>query len=217
MHQKKTFAVIGCGRFGASLARELSSMGQEVLAVDKSKEMVDALGEVVTVAVQADVTQEGALDGIGLHNVDTAIIAMSSDFEASVMATTICREKKIHTIIAKAMNERHGRILQRMGAQKLILPEREMGVRLAHSLVEQTIYDRIRMSDQFSVEELALPQSWVNRHLNELNLRTRAQISVVAIQRDGELEINPDPDFYFEEGDVVYALGPNDALERLKR
>lgn len=213
--KKKSYAVIGCGRFGSSLALELSKQGMEVMAVDASAEVVNELAEEVTVAVQADVTQDGALDGIGLKDVDVAIIAMSGDFESSIMATTICREKNIPTVIAKAKDSRHGRILHRMGAMKVILPEREEGIRLAHLLTENSIYEHLRMSEEYSIEEFPVPETWIDSNLNELNIRQMLNISIIAIKRDGKILINPRPDEPFFRGDMLYGLASNKEFQGL--
>ncbi len=215
--KNRSYAVIGCGRFGRSLALELAKLGKEVLAVDANAEVANELAEDVTVAVQADVTQEGALDGIGLSNVDVAIIAMSGDFEASVMATTICREKEIPEIIAKAKDSRHGRILHRMGAMKVILPEREQGIRLAHTLTDSSIYEHLRMSEDFSMEEFPVPDTWIDQSVGDLDIRKSLDISIVAIMREEGLVINPGPDEQFHAKDIVYALGPNEAFEGLDK
>ncbi|WP_071705486.1 potassium channel family protein [Murdochiella vaginalis] len=215
--KKKSYAVIGCGRFGRSLALELTKQGMEVLAVDASAEVVNELAEDVTVAVQADVTQDGALDGIGLKDVDVAVIAMSGDFESSIMAATICREKNIPLVIAKAKDSRHGRILHRIGVMKVILPEREEGIRLAHLLTESSIYEHLRMSEEYSIEEFPVPETWIGSNLNDLNIRQLLNISIIAIKRNGEVQINPGPEDAFQRNDVLYGLGSNEDFQGLDR
>lgn len=212
---KKSYAIIGCGRFGSSLAYALSELDQEVLLVDEHEEKVNEMSEYVTYSVCADVSKEGALDNIGLHNVDCAIVAMSSNFEASIMATTICKEKEIATIIAKAKSTLHARILHRVGADKVILPEKEIGTRLAHSLANPSFFEHINMSDEFSMEDFPVPDSWIGKSAYSLKIRSNYKFSIVGIRNAKGFNINPDPAVPFQEGDIIYALGRSDDFKEL--
>ncbi|MDY3051868.1 MAG: TrkA family potassium uptake protein [Ndongobacter sp.] len=212
----KTFAVIGCGRFGANVARTLAELGNDVLAVDASQEIVNDLSPHVTYAICADVGVEGALDSIGLSNVDCAIIGLSSDFEAAVMATALCREQKVPMIIAKARSELHGRILQRVGASKIILPERDIGIKLAHSLSSQSVYEYFELSEEHSLVESAVPKAWLGKTLGELNVRKHYGVSIIGILNEGYSNINPSPADKFREGDRILVLGSHAELMKLE-
>lgn len=211
----KSYAVLGCGRFGSSVAMTLSDLGQEVLLVDKDQEIVNDMAQFVTYAVCADVSKEESLDGIGLHNVDCAIIAMSSNFEASIMATSICREKEIPTIIAKAKSTLHRRILHRVGADKVILPEKEIGERLAHSLANPSFYEHVTMSEEYSMEDFPVPEKWLGKSAADLNIRSVNKISIVGIRNGKNFDINPNPKTSFKEGDIIYALGRDEDFKAL--
>lgn len=202
-----SFAVLGLGRFGSNVAKELASLGKEVLVVDYDEDKVNEMAEFVTYAVTADVGQEGTLDGIGIHNVDCAIISITEDFEAALMAVTICKEKEVPYIIAKAMSERHARILLRVGANKVVLPEKEMGSRLAHKLTGGTIYDFLRDSNDYSVSDIPVPDSWIGKSLGDVNVRTVYNLTIIAVQREDNLILNPSTEEVFEPGDRIYVLG----------
>lgn len=212
MKKKNSFAVIGCGRFGGNLAKTLAQLGSEVLVVDKDENTVNELAEYVTYAVQADVGHEGALDEIGLHNVDTAVIATSSNFEASVMATAICKEKGITSIIAKAKSEKHARILEQVGADRTILPEKDMGIRLGHSLSSSAIFDYIELDTDYSIVELIVPKEWVGKSLQELDIRQKYQVNVIGILNKDYSNINPSPSDVFIESDRLLILGSAEKL-----
>lgn len=212
----KTFAVLGCGRFGLNLALTLAEQGAEVLVVDKDEEKINMITEYVTYAVQADVSHEGALDGIGLSNVDVAIVALSSNFEASILATSICNDKGIETIISKAKNERHERILNQIGATKVVLPEKEMGIRLGQSLVERSIHDIIELSDEYSIAEVEVPMEWVGKSLGQIDIRARYNISVIGIIGVGDKNINPNSEDKMREGDRLLVLGCDECIEKIE-
>ncbi len=217
MKHLSSFAVIGCGRFGGNLALTLSQLGNEVLVVDKDENKVNDLAEFVTYAVQADVGQEGALDEIGLRNVDTAVIATSSNFEASIMATAICKEKGIKNIIAKAKSEQHAKILEQVGANRTILPERDMGIRLGHSLSRSSIYDYIELDTDHSIVELVVPDAWIGKSLESLDVRKNYDVSIIGILNTNYSNINPSPDDVFREHDRLLILGTSDKVLEIEQ
>lgn len=213
--KKESFAVIGCGRFGTNLALTLASLGHEVLCVDSDEDKINDLANYVTYAVQANVSQEGALDGIGLSNVDCAVVGLGSDFEASIMATSICKEKKIPRIVAKARNERHARILRKVGATKVVLPEKEMGIRLAHAMSKRSIFDYIELSQDYSIAEISIPESWVGKKIIDLDIRQAYHVSILGISNADFITINPKPEDAFREGDHIFVIGENEAIVEL--
>lgn len=212
MSKKLSFAVIGCGRFGGNLAITLAELGHDVLAVDSEEEKVNHLAEYVAFAVHADVGLEGALDQIGLSNVDIAVIAISSDFEASIMATSICRDKGIKEIIAKAKSEHHAKILKQIGATKTVLPEKDMGIRLAHSLSRRSIYEYIELSSDYSIVEMEVPDQWIGRTINQIDLRANFGASVIGVVNQNVTNINPEPGYCFQEEDRMLVLGTQDHI-----
>jgi len=215
--KKESFAILGCGRFGFNLAVTLSEFGHEVLAVDRNEEIINELGNYVTYAICADIGMEGALNSIGLSNVDCAVIGMSSDFEASIMATAICREKKIPQIIVKSKDERHSTILRQIGATRIVQPEKDMGIRLGHSLSKQSIYEYIELSDEYSIVELKVPDSWLGKSLAELNVRANYDVNIIGIINGSYSNINPSPTDSFRERDHIFILGTAESIMRIEQ
>ena len=146
----KQYVVIGCGRFGSSVAKTLYELGNDVLAIDRNEEIVQEIYEYVTHAVQADVMDENVLKELGIRNFDVVIVSIGSDLEASILATLIAKELGVKVVIAKAQSELHGKVLSKIGADKVIFPERDMGVRVGHNLVSSNILDFIELSPDFS-------------------------------------------------------------------
>lgn len=159
----KQFVVIGCGRFGKSLALKLSELNQEVLVIDQDEDVVNEISPFVNYAVTADVTAEGVLEDLGVQNFDVVIIGMSSNFEASVLVTATAKELGVDTVIAKVKDTLHGKIMTKIGADKVIIPEKETGLRLAHSLTKKSIIDFIEVSEEFSLMEIKAPKNWTNK------------------------------------------------------
>ena len=214
--KKRSFAIIGAGRFGSAVATSLVNMDQQVLVVDRNADKVDALAPIVTYAVRADVSVDGGLDGIGLHSCDVAIIAISGNFEASVLATSICKEKKIPQIICKAQNERHSRILRSVGATSVILPERDMGIRVANKLVNNKLFEFIELSKDYYIAEINVPKTWIGKSLAELDIRKNYGVSIIGINNADFVSINPTPEDAFRSGDHIFVLGTNEAIEVIR-
>lgn len=215
--ENKEFAVIGCGRFGTSLALTLTEMGYEVLAIDKNEDVIDELSEHVTHAVVADVTQEHVLEDLGVANVDVAIIGTSSDFHASIVATIDCKELGVPRVIAKAQTKKHAMILEKIGADSVVIPEWDMGARLAHSLASGNIVEYLNLSDDYSLAEVNSPQCWENKTISELNVRAKYGVSIVAIVKDGVMDINPDPSDVLGEDDLLVILGDTKCVNRIEK
>ena len=212
----KSFAVIGCGRFGSAVARTLFELGNEVLAIDGDEEVVDAISQDVTHAVQADVMDEGVLHELGLKNVDVAIVSIGSDIKASIMATLIVKELGVKKVVAKAQSELHGKVLKKIGADKVIFPERDMGVRVAHNLASQSIIDYIELSPDYSILEITTIPTWYNKTLGDLKLRNKFGINVMAIKRYDSIIVSPDPKDEIKIGDVLVVLGSTEDIARLE-
>ena len=189
----KTYAVFGLGRYGAAVAKELVNSGAEVLAVDSSEARVNAVASEIPFCKCADVTDIEVLRRLGVAEIDTVIISMARNLEASVMAVMLCKELGVECVIAKCGNATHAQILERVGADKVVFPEKESGVRLAKNLLSSGFVDVIELSDDVSLIDLEVREEWVGKTLIELDLRRKYALNVVAI-RDGEsLQINIDP------------------------
>ena len=208
-------AVIGLGRFGSSVARTLAQSGCDVLAVDMDGERVKALVEYVTEAVQADALDEAALKTLGLRNFEAVVVAIGHEVKASILVTVVLKEMGVPKIVAKAQDELHGKVLQKVGADIVVYPERDMGVRLAHTLLSRSIIDEIQLSTEYSIFELQAPTQFLDRNLKDLQLRQRAGLTILAVRRGTSIVVSPDASFVVEPGDMLVALGQPEKLESL--
>ncbi len=211
----KQVAVIGLGRFGSSVARTLAESGCEVLAVDADEARVKAIADEVTDAVCANALEEEALRSLGLRNFEVVVVAIGHEVEASILVTVLLKEMGIPKIVAKAQDDLHGRVLQKVGADIVVFPERDMGIRLAHTLISRNIIDEIQLSTDYSILEMVVPHRFLGRSLKELELRQRFGLSVLAIRRKDRIIVSPDAEQTLEEGDILVALGQPEKLERL--
>lgn len=212
----KQFVVIGCGRFGSSVAKTLCKLGYDVLAVDQDIERVQELSEYVTHAVQADAEDENALRAIGIRNFDVAVVTIGSNIQASIMGTLIAKDLGVKKVIAKAQSEIHGKVLYKIGADKVIFPERDMGVRVAHNLVSSNILDVIEFAPDYSIIEIVAVQEWEDKTLKELKLPNTYGISVMAIKNGDNINISPYADDVVKKGDILVILGHNDNLKKIE-
>lgn len=212
----KQFAVIGLGRFGSSLAATLAKLGAEVLAIDMDEERVRALAPVVTQAVQADATDEDALKDLGIRNFDVVVVAMKA-FEPSLLVTLHLKQDGVQRVIVKAASEVHGKILEKIGADTIIFPEKDMGERLAFSLISGSVIDHIELSPDYSVVEIVVTRALAGRTLRDLNLRNRMGLTVVAIKREEDVNVFVSPDEPLREKDVLVAVGPNEGVQKLNK
>jgi trk system potassium uptake protein len=211
----KQVAVIGLGRFGSSVARTLAESGREVLAVDVDEARVKAIADEVTDAVRANALDEHALRALGLRNFEVVIVAIGHEVQASILTTVLLKEMGIPKIVAKAQDELHGRVLQKVGADIVVFPERDMGVRLAHTLISRNVIDEIQLSTDYSILEMAAPHGFLGRSLKDLELRQRFGLSVLAIRRKDRIIVSPNADQVVDEGDILVVLGQPEKLEGL--
>ncbi len=207
--KKKTFAVVGLGVFGEAVALEMENLGAEVIAIDKNQEKVNQIADYVTVATAIDVRDEGKLRDIGISNVDGMVVAIAGDTDASVMATIVAKDEGVPYVFAKALDDMHCKILKRVGADEVQIPERLSGVRIARNMVNDNIKDFVELSSKFHMVELKPKREWIGKSLEQLNLRRKLQINVVAIRRDGELYINIDPTAPIKEEDTLMIIASN--------
>lgn len=193
MSINKSYAVFGLGRYGLAVAKELVNNGAEVLAVDSDESIVNSAVADIPFCKCADITDLEVIKQLGVANIDVAIIAMANNLEASVMAVMLCKEVGVKTVIAKCANEMHRKILSKVGADKVVLPESESGTRLAKNLLSSGFVDVIELSNDVSLIELDVKPEWVGKTLVELNLRKKYAINVIAIRQENSLQINIDP------------------------
>ena len=213
---KKQFVVIGLGRFGSSIATTLYSLGNDVLVIDKNEDLIQDIASEVTHAVQADATDENALRALGIRNFDVAIISIGGDIQSSVMATLILRELGVKYIIAKGNGELHAKVLYKIGADRVVLPEKDMGVRVAHNIISSSILDYIELSSDYSIMEVKAFEDWVGKDLKSLNLRKKYGINVIAIKKGEKINLNPAADDKVCKDNVIVAIGSKDALTSLE-
>ena len=210
----KSFLVIGLGRFGAAVAQELSALGQEVLALDIDAENVQHISDQVTQAIQGDAQDEAVLRPVGARNFDCCVVAVGADMEASILITVMLKEMGAKYIVAKAMTPIHARVLERVGADRVVLPEIDMGQRLAQRLARTNVVDYIGVSDEFSIVEIHPPRSWVGNSLGKLGVRAKHQINVLAIRHGegGQVDVNPKPDKVIGPDDLLIVIGTNEQV-----
>ncbi len=213
---KRQFVVIGLGRFGTSVAETLYSLGNDVLAVDYDEEVVQNISNRVTHAVQVDANDENSLRALGIRNFDCAVISIGSNIQSSILATLLVKELGVKHVIAKATNASHAKVLYKIGANRVVFPERDMGVRVAHNLVSSNILDYIELSPDYSIAEVVSPEEWHNKTLRELNVRARYGINVMAIKRNNDIDVSPSADNTIESGDIIVAIGNIEELNKLE-
>jgi trk system potassium uptake protein TrkA len=211
----KQFIVLGLGRFGSAVATTLVELGCEVLGVDRDSERVNDIKNKITEAVQADISDERALVKLGAKNFDAAIVGVGSILESSILAAIILKEMGIKYIIAKAQNALHGKVLKKIGVDKVVFPERDMGIRLARSLITPNIEDYIELEPDYSVIEIKAPPDFADKTLSELDLRTKYGINVLAIKREHNFNISPSAKDVIKSGDFLIVIGGTKKITKL--
>jgi trk system potassium uptake protein TrkA len=211
----KQFAVIGLGRFGSSVARTLYEMGYDVLGIDLDEELIQDSIDLVTHAVAADSTDENALKSLGIRNFDVVVVAIGNDVKNSIMTTLILKELGVKYIVAKALDEMHGKVLEKIGADKVVYPERDMGSRVAHNLISPNILDYIELAPDYSIVEITVPSRFVGRSLEQIDLRRKYGCSVLAIKRGKNINISPLATDILQTGDVLVVVGKNEDINEL--
>lgn len=212
----KQFAVIGMGRFGASVARTLYMLGQDVLAIDRDEGNIEAISDYVTHAVQAEATDEASLKALGISDFDVVVVTIGDDLQSSILICLMCKELGVKTVIAKAQNDLHARVLMKIGVDKVVFPERDMGMRLAHSLVSSNILDFIELSPDYSLMEVTAAPAWQGHSLKDLDMRVRYGVNVMAIRHGGSINISPRGEDVIAEGDVLVIIGANEDIRRME-
>ncbi len=210
--KKKEFAVIGLGRFGKTVATSLASSGAQVLVLDQDENALQEVSDAVTHTIRGEATSASTINQLGLGNYDAAVIAMSSNLESNVMATILVKEAGVPFIVVKAKTELEGRVLKKVGADKVIYPEKETGMRLANHLMHDNYFEAVELSEEYSIVDVDIPQDWIGKSLKTLNIRAKYGVNVIGVKGSSELNINPAPDDVLKEDDVLIMLGRNNLL-----
>ncbi|MBR2319727.1 MAG: TrkA family potassium uptake protein [Clostridia bacterium] len=214
--KNQSYAVFGLGRYGLATAKELAAAGAQVLAVDRDEQAVQSAAAFIPLVKCADVTDPAVLEMLGISNFDVVIIAMAEHMEACVMAVMLCKEAGVPTVIVKCASETHGRLLSRVGADQVVIPESESGVRMARNLLSSGFVDVMELSGEVSLIEVPVKTEWVGKSLIELNLRKRYAINVVALKRGDTIDVTVDPAAPMQEGDVLVVIAETAKLHKLK-
>ncbi|UJF32262.1 potassium channel family protein [Paenibacillus hexagrammi] len=214
--KKNQYAVIGLGRFGSSLSKELIKLGYEVLGIDKDEEAVDEMSSELTHTVVADSTDEEVLKSLGVRNFDCAVVAIGDDIQASILTAIVLKDLGVKMVVAKALSELHGKVLNKIGVDRVIYPERDMGIRVAHQLVSPNLLDYIELSKDYTIVELSVPKRLCGLSIKELDPRAKYGCSVVAINKKNGVIIAPMATDVVNEKDVMVIIGTNDQIEEFE-
>ena len=216
MQKKRTYAVFGLGRYGIAVARELVDNGKEVIAVDCDQRLVNNAAAYLPVCKCGDITDAEVISRLGIGSIDTVIVCMASNLEASVMAVTLCKEAGVPMVIAKCANEMQQKILLRVGADKVVFPENESGIRLAKNLLSSGFVDMVSLAKNVAMIELDVKPEWAGKNLIELNLRKKYSINVVAVRQGEMVSVDIDPHAAVEETDKLIVIANTEKLAKLK-
>lgn len=214
---KKQFVVFGIGRFGAALSRTLCDMGHEVLAVDGSEEAVNNIAQYVTQAVQLDATDEESLRKLGLRNFDAAIVSIGDNVRDSILVSLLCKELGVKQVVSKATDELHAKVLRKVGVDRVVFPERDMGVRVAKSLISPNVIELINLSEDYTLESISVPASWFGKTLHEIDVRRNYGVSVLLIQRGSDFIMELSSDQRFQPKDVMMVMGHKRDVEDVEK
>ena len=216
MSINKTYAVFGLGRYGKAVAEELVKNGAEVLGVDVDQDIVDNAVETIPVCKCADITEAEVIKRLGIFNMDIVIVSMANNLEASVMAVTLCKEAGVETVIAKCASEMQEKILKRVGADSVVFPERESGIRLGRNLITSGFSEMIELSKEISMIEMDVKTEWIGKTLIELNLRKKYGINVVAARKGNIFLTTIEPTLSLEKGMQLIVIAEISKIQKLK-
>lgn len=211
----KQFLVLGLGRFGKSIAKTLCELGHEVLAIDEDEELVQSIAPHVTQAMQLDATDEALLATLGVNNFDAAVVSIGQNTRDSILVCVLLKELGVPYLIAKANDDLHGKVLRKIGVDRIIFPERDMGVRVARSILMPNVLELMNLSDDYQIMEIRVPDKWVGNSIIGLNVRRHFGVNILAIHRQGRFLVSPAPDLLFEMDDTLLVMGKKDDIDRL--
>ena len=213
----KTFVVIGLGRFGSAVAKKLFEMGHEVLVIDDNEVAIQKFSSFVTHAVAADAKDPNTLKSLGVRNYDCAILAIAENIEDSVLITLALKEIGIKEVVCKARDAQHKKILEKLGADRIIVPEYEMGLKTAVKLGSENLLDFIELSDNYGISEIKVPAKWIGHGVGEIDIRKKYKINVIAVKNECCKDVTavPGPEYIFKEKDILVILGKNESINNL--
>lgn len=211
----QSFIVLGLGRFGQSVAKTLYDMGHEVLAIDENEALIQSISEDITYALAGNVADENVLRSVGAKNFDVAVVATGKNLESSIVVTQMLKEMGVKYILAKAQNELHARVLSKLGADRVVFPEQDMGVRVAHNLVSSNIIDFIELSPDYTIIEISLPKNWEGKTLKELNVREKYGINIIAIKSGQKINVSPNAEHKFDSNDILVVIGSKEDIDKM--
>lgn len=214
--KKNQYAVIGLGRFGSSISKELIKLGHEVLGIDLDEEVVNDMSSQLTHAVVADATDEEVLKSLGIRNFDCAVIAIGDDIQSSILTAIVLKDLGVNQVVAKALTELHGKVLTKLGVDRVVYPERDMGIRVAHQLVTPNLLDYIEISKDYTIVELSVPKRLCGYSIKELDPRAKFGCSVVAINKESGIIIAPTANDVVNEKDVMVIIGTNTQIDEFE-
>ena len=212
----KSFAVIGLGLFGSSVARQLCALGAEVLAIDTNYELVQQLSGDVTTAAVADARDAEVLRALGVQDCDSAVVAIGDDLAGSILATMNLKDLGIRQIICKAHDETHRKVLEKLGADKVVIPEKEVADKLARSLTSHNVLDFIELSSDYGIVEITVRKDWVGKSLKELDVRAKLGVNIIAVERNEKVTVSPRAEFELAKNDILVVLGAYDSLTMMQ-
>ncbi|MDE5413650.1 potassium channel family protein [Alkalihalobacterium chitinilyticum] len=213
---RKQFAVIGLGRFGSSVCKELYKLGHDVLAIDNNEEKVNNMTQFSTHSVIANGTDENALHSLGIRNFDFVIVAIGDNIQSSILCTLILKEMGVKNVWVKAQNYYHHRVLEKIGADRIVHPEQDMGIRIAQHLVSEKIIDYIELSDEYSIVELIASEKVAGKSLAQLDIRAKYGCTILAIKRNKDINISPFPQDLIDKNDILIVIGHKNDLKRFE-
>ena len=213
----KAFAVIGLGRFGGSICKELTELGMEVMVIDKSEEKVNEYANLVSHAVVGNSVDETVLKSLGIRNIDHVIVAIGEDIQASILTTLMLKELGVSHITVKAQNDYHEKVLKKIGADAIVHPERDMGKRIAHNIVSNNVLDYLELSDEHSIVEIKASQKLDGRSILDLDIRARYGITIVAIKREQEIIVSPQATELIKKNDILIVIGADSDINRFEK
>jgi len=213
----KTFLVAGLGRFGTSVALKLQQLGNEVMVIDENAEQVQKLSAHVTYAVVGDAKDEEVLESLGARNVDCAVVAIGEDLAASILITLNLKSLGVPQVICKARDDQQKRALEKIGADRVVIPERELGVKLAQNLASNSVLDYIELSSECGIAELRTPASWIGKNLRDINVRVNYGVNVIALRTREGIRVSIDPDYALQQTDILVMIGGNAELAGVQK
>ncbi|UCZ54193.1 TrkA family potassium uptake protein [Bacillus shivajii] len=216
MAKGKQFVVIGLGRFGGSVCKELISQGHEVLVIDSQEDKVNEFANVATHAVVANATDEAMLRSLGIRNFDHVVVAIGDNIQASILTTLLLKELGIENVWVKAKNDYHHKVLEKIGADQVVHPENDMGRRIAQQMADEKVIDFIELSDEYSIVELIASSKLEGKTLIDLDIRAKYGITILAIKQGEEINISPEPDYKIVKGDLLIVIGHNKDIKRFE-